>query len=540
MDVISPSTTSTKPLPPAPEGVFGRASSGLVRQVRTDDVMFYGWQQIGLGYIIFIIAAWQSYPGASMELATIIAAVAGIFMGVAYAMLARVYPRSGGDYVFMSRIISPPVGLTLSVSLMFWQLFYTGINGAWLAKYGLSPMFSTLGIQLHNTALVDLGNWLNGKWGLFASGTFVIVFFLMMLRRGAGLFFRTQRWASYLAVASLAVTFLTLILTATHVLNFQHNFDHLAGHGAYAKVLSDAKAGGNNISPAFSLKQTGYFILWPAFSLWFAILSVSFGGEVKDTQKGQMRGINGAVITMGIFMTALMFLYRMAFGSKFLLASNMVKPEQFPLQSSPFVNLFTGIAGGHAWLTVINSIWVIALLFYIGATGMVAVTRNMLAWSIDGVAPKWMASVSEKYHTPTWNLLVCGLVAMSILSIYCFTHLITTLGGFLGQCVPFLGVSLAAILFPFRRKRDFDGSSVSRKIGGVPVIILIGIGSFVSLALGFWRLLVDKAYGANNHLSIYFTVGVAVFGLAWFYGFKYWSKSQGVNVERRFEEIPIE
>jgi hypothetical protein len=81
---------------------------------------------------------------------------------------------------------------------------------------------------------------------------------------------------------------------------------------------------------------------------------------------------------------------------------------------------------------------------------------------------------------------------------------------------------------------------VSRKIAGIPVIILIGIGSFVSLALGFWRLLVDKAYGANNHLSIYFTIGVAVFGLAWFYGFKYWSKSQGVNVERRFEEIPIE
>ena len=52
---------------PTATGVFTRASSGLVRQVRTDDVMFYGWQQIALGYIIFMVAAWQFYPGASME-----------------------------------------------------------------------------------------------------------------------------------------------------------------------------------------------------------------------------------------------------------------------------------------------------------------------------------------------------------------------------------------------------------------------------------------------------------------------------------------
>ncbi len=540
MNTTVSSTTSTTTLPAAPAGTFGRASSGLVRQVRTDDVMYYGWQQIGLGYIIFIVAAWNLYPGASMEIATMIAAVAGVFMGVAYAMLSRVYPRSGGDYVFMSRILSPPVGLTLSVSLMFWQLFYTGINGAWLSKYGLSPMFASLALQLHSSALLSLSNWLAGDWGLFLSGLFVILFFIAMLARGIGIYFRTQRWSCYIALVSLAATFLTLVLASTHVLHFESNFNALAGHNAYTQVIADAKAGGSNLSPAFSWKNTSYFALWPAFSLWFAILSVSFGGEVKDTQKGQMIGINAAVITMGIFMAALMFLYQMAFGSRFLLAANDVSPKQFPLPVSPYVNTFTGIAGGHAWLTIINSIWVIALLFYLGAVGMVAVTRNMLAWSIDGVAPRWMSAVSEKYHTPTWNLLACGVVAMGVLSIYCFTHLINTLGGFLGQCVPFIGVSIAAVVFPFRRRKDFEGSSVSRKIGPVPVITIIGLLSLVSVSLGFWRLLVDKNYGANNHLSILFTVGVAVFGLIWFYGFKYWSRSRGVNVDIRFEEIPIE
>jgi Amino acid permease len=306
MESTISSRTSATALPAAPVGTFGRASSGLVRQVRTDDVMFYGWQQIGLGYIVFIVAAWDLYPGASMELATAIAGIAGVIIGVAYAMLSRVYPRSGGDYVFMSRILSPPVGLTMSVSLMFWQLFYTAVNGAWLAKYGLAPMFASLGLQLHNSSLLSLSNWLSGRWGLFASGAFVILFFIGILARGIGIYFRTQRWSCYIALVSLAVTFVTLVLAATHVIHFDTNFNAFAGHNAYAKVIADAKAQGANLSPAFSLKNTGYFALWPAFSLWFAILSVSFGGEVKDTQKGQMVGINAAVITMGVFMAALM------------------------------------------------------------------------------------------------------------------------------------------------------------------------------------------------------------------------------------------
>ena len=60
---------------PAPSGVFTRASSGLVRNVKTDDVMFYGWQQIALSYLIFIVLAWSAYPGASMEWAAALATI---------------------------------------------------------------------------------------------------------------------------------------------------------------------------------------------------------------------------------------------------------------------------------------------------------------------------------------------------------------------------------------------------------------------------------------------------------------------------------
>jgi hypothetical protein len=52
----------------------------------------------------------------------------------------------------------------------------------------------TLGVQMHSSHLLDVSTWLTGRWGLFLCGLFVIVFFILMLRRGERLYFRTQRW----------------------------------------------------------------------------------------------------------------------------------------------------------------------------------------------------------------------------------------------------------------------------------------------------------------------------------------------------------
>ena len=521
---------------PSAPGVFTRASSGLVRQVRTDDVMFYGWQQIALGYIIFIVAAWQFYPGASMELATLIATVAGLFIAGCYALLSMVYPRSGGDYVFMSRILHPVAGIALSMSLVFWQLFYTRVNGAFLAKFGIAPMLSSLGVQEHSAGLINAGNFFAGKWGLFIGGLLVIGVFSFVQYRGAGVYFKVQRWASYVTVVSLLVTFVTLALAAIGVLDFHHNFDAAAGAGAYDNVI---KAAGDTSHP-FSLPQTAFYAAWPAFSLWFAVLSVSFGGEVKDGQRSQLRGMTLAIVTMGVAMMLLMFLYRMAFGSAFMLASTEVPPDQFPLNAAPYVNLYTGIAGGNPILTVVNSLWVLSLLFFVGASSLIVSTRSMLAWSLDGMAPRWFSSVSAKFHSPTWALALSAAIALIWNCLYSFTDSILVLGGFLGQCIPFMGVCLAAVIFPFRRKRDFESSSIAYRWGKVPVISVIGVIAFVCVAFVFYRLLVDANYGANNHLSEVMTIAVTVFALIWYAAFRVYRARQGADIKGQFSEIPVE
>ena len=123
------------------------------------------------------------------------------------------------------------------MSLAFWQIFYIGVNGVFVPKYGLAPMLSTLGIQLHSSGLISVATWLSGHWGLFAGGTFIIVFFGLLQSRGLGTYFKWQRYSSYLAIAGLLFTILILILAAAGVFNFVHNFNSLAGPNAYQHVL---------------------------------------------------------------------------------------------------------------------------------------------------------------------------------------------------------------------------------------------------------------------------------------------------------------
>ena len=523
---------SEKTVMPAPSGVFTRASSGLVRQVKAQDVMYYGWQQIALSYLVFIVLAWSAYPGASMEWATVIATVGGLFLGTCYALLSAVYPRSGGEYVFISRILHPVIGFTASFSFTFWQIFYYGINGAFLAIYALSPFCGVLGVQMNSPGLLDASTWFGSGWGIFITGSLMVVFFAILQGTGLARYFRWQRWASYAAAVSIIITVIVLALAATGALDFKSNFDHLAGSGEYEQIIR----GTTMASGSFS--ETVKFMIWPAFSIWFAVASVSFSGEVKDVRRGQLIGINGAMLSMGVAMVVLVYLYRAAFGSVFLLASST--SAHYTLAAQPFVNVFTGIAGNNPVLTILTFVWVLVIAFFVGGTCLVYMSRAMLAWSIDGVAPEKLGVVSERFHSPYVAIVICAALAEVWLGLFAFTGLLGPISGFIGFTLSFVLVSLTAILFPFVKREVFENSPIAWRIGGVPVITLLGILSLVFVGVGTWRILIDHAYTPNLAFADWGALIVIAAGVVIFYGMRYYRSRQGVNIDQRYREIPIE
>lgn len=522
--------------PPTTKGIFTRNSSGLVRQVKTTDVLSFGFTTIALSYIVFTILFWGAYPGASMELGTLIAIVGAVGIGACYALFAAMYPRSGGEYVFLSRTLHPLVGFALSFSFAFWQMFYLGINGAFFAQFALSPVLAGLAVQSGNAQLLDIANWFGTPvsaggpgTGVFLGGLFLVVVMAFLHYRGAAVYFRWQRWFAALSLVSLAVTVLVLLAAAAGVMDFKSNFDALAGAGSY-----DAVAGAAPAAP-FSFGETMNFVLWPAFSIWFAITATSFSGEVKNVQRGMLLGIVGSQVLTGLVFIVLMFLYRSAFGNDFLLNAGTAT-----LDAPPFVPFFTAIAGGNVILSVLMSLWVLSIALFVGGTVLPYPTRAMLAWGLDGIAPSRFADVHERYRSPHWAILVSAVVGIVFLALYSFTDVLTFVSGFFAFVVSFCVVCLWAIVFPFVRPAQFENSPIAKRWAGIPVLTLAGIVGGAFSLFGAWRLTQDPVFTLDRGFAIGGAIVVIVIGAAWYLVASQVRRGQGVDVSARYREIPIE
>jgi amino acid transporter len=526
----------------ASSGIFARTSSGLVRTVSTLDTLFYCFLQVVVPYVIFNLAFWVFYPGASMELATLVAGIGSICVGLSYALFSSVYPRSGGEYVFLSRTTHPLIGFLASFVNVFWQIFYWGITAVFGAQLGLAPLFTVLGIQLDNTGLVQIGEFFGGPVGWFLWGLAMMLIFGYLLYRGMRSYFRVQRWLVIIGLACFLVFVITLGLGASGAFDFQTNFNQYAGQGAYTQVIEDARQAGIDLSPQFSLAATGSFIVWPAFSFLFAVLSVSFSGEIKDIRRGQLFGIAGANI-IGIVLILLVTAFaRGAFGDLFLRAAGyigIVEPSQFPLPYA-WATILASILGDNVALSVLINTSVVLLISVASATTAVYTTRGLLAWSIDGMAPRKLSEVSERYHTPTYAILAVLVIGLIHLALYSFTDVYVALSGLPAQSMVFALVPLAAIFFPFLHRETYETSPARITIAGIPLMTISGIVGFVITGFVVYRALIDETYGVNTPYSVAMVFGVILLGAIWYFVARAYRRSQGIDMAARFEEIPVE
>ena len=532
----------TVPTQVTPAGTFTRASSGLVRQVGTLDTLWYCVLQAALPYAIFMIAFWTFYPGASMELATLITIVGAGATGLVYALYSSVYPRSGGEYVFLSRTTHPGLGFASSFAMTIWQIFYFGIDGAFVAIYAMQPLFAALGLELKSQALTDVGTWFASPWGIFLTGGAVVLFFGANLYLGMKSYFTVQRWAVAIGFVSIAVTLGVLALGAMGALSFQKNLDEVIGAGTYQGVIANAKAQGADLGAAFNFGETIRFSIWPAFSLLFAVLSVSFSGEIRNVKRGQLLAIVGGIVVSGLLLVAIQFFSRAAIGDEFLQAAaylSINNPDLLPLPSA-FINFLASFVANSPIVTIAINLWFVLLMAYVAAVTGVYASRSIFAWGIDGMAPRQMGSVSERHHAPTWAISIVVILALVFLAIYSFTNTLVILSGLPGMALVFLVVCLAGIGFPFIHRKTYEGSSARLSIAGLPVIAVAGVVGSAFLAWVIWEALTDDAFGANSTLSRIMVFLMPIIGFIWFLVARWYRMSRGTNVDLQFKEIPVE
>ncbi|HKM78519.1 MAG TPA: APC family permease, partial [Candidatus Bathyarchaeia archaeon] len=97
--------------------VFIREATGLVRSLSAFDLfnLTYGQIMPAVGIVFIVSFTPFGFPQSNMFLAFLVAIpLVAIGPAMIYSMLAASMPRSGGDYVYVSRIIHPALGFMTS------------------------------------------------------------------------------------------------------------------------------------------------------------------------------------------------------------------------------------------------------------------------------------------------------------------------------------------------------------------------------------------------------------------------------------------
>lgn len=552
------STRSTSSPAPAPR-LFARKATGLVRQAGVFDVLVYNVNFISIGLMVLFLFLFVPafYPGANLTVTTIAAFVMVLPTSLVFAMLAAAMPRSGGDYVYVSRILGPAWGMMSSWNNTVWWFIYGGVPSAFFARYGLGPFFRILGVMTGSTALLNVGAWFVSNAGTFITGAVLIVALVAIFSLGLGAYFRLQNVLFILANLGLVLTVVALLGKghgdAVHAVN--RYLGPLAHRADVAGFVASAGSKDGYTSAPFSFKWSIIPITWLYLELVFNQSSAYIGGEVKRASRLQIWSMPAAALYAIVWALILVALFSSSFGAALLgqfgalVAADLGK---IGLSSTP---IFTEMAAWISGSVVLGALIGAAFIFwsYTWLPGQIInASRNLLAYALDGLMPGWLGRVDDRLHTPVNSLVVVGALSIVALALYVFTTFFATLGGIFGFILSFIVTSVAAILFPYRKRDVFEGSPVAWRFAGIPVISIVGALSLVACLVMEWIFLSDPLSGigilAQSPFPSYgqaltlLVINVAIFlsGLAIYYIAQAVQRGRGVDVAQAFAEIPVD
>jgi basic amino acid/polyamine antiporter, APA family len=531
----------------AAPGLFTRKATGLVREGRTRDALFYNllWSSVGLTFAFFWLFA-AFYPGANALLSFLLAAALGLPGAFLYAMLTQLMPRTGGDYVFNSRSLHPSIGFASNVSYSFWLAVVIGVYTTYIAAYGFGAFGRTMAGFGAGSGWLSFGEWFSTEWGLFITGTTVLVLSAVMFAiGGVRLFFRVQAacFALYLVGAILVPVIVGLFQDHQ---GFLANFDEYAANlgvtGATAALESSAADAG--FAPAsFDLESTvkAVSIFWFIFGFIFS--SNYFAGEIRLAKRTHLYSMPGAVGLAVLVLLLLVPTFDHLVGYDFASMLGLADPAAYGFAGgAPAYPELIGIAAGSPIIGVIAILgFTIALMVWLPQT-LLLVSRNMFAWSFDGVVPERLSKVDPRSRSPIYAIGTMLVLSVASTAIYSFTDWFSSLSALLGLTLPLVVTAIAGLLLPYRQPALVEGSPFSRRIAGIPLLTLVGglalLGFLGTVAILLW----DTGSGASlseDPDKLLLAVGVFVAAVIVWFVARAVRRRQGIDLDLAYRELPV-
>jgi basic amino acid/polyamine antiporter, APA family len=535
----------------APSGLFTRTATGLVRGVPPRSSLIINFipghpTQTMVAILLFALAVGV---GGNPFLALLLVVPMSLSFAYAFGLLTQMIPRSGGDYMLVSRVIHPAIGWMSVFCMTTAGLLSNAFFGLAVVTAGVVPLCVAVGLVAEWPGLVS---WAQGagssKGWLIFFGLLMFAFAGIIQLGGWRRLLRIQNLFFWMVTASLGiVTIVTLFQSKGH---FTDKFNSFAESftntpDAYGKTITDAVKDGIAVDPSFSFSATLPMIAVFATTAIFSYWSTFVGGELRQasTIKTANNMALGGVIPL--FLVALCTaIFFKTFGGEFLRAANAgYLPEEVATPGTTFFYLSGISVGSAAYTMIIFGLYIVfwPLITYISSLQQ---TRAIFAMSFDGVLPKGVTRVNRN-GCPDLALLIALLASAGVFIYAVFDQtgfFIVLAYALLVQLIAMALVGLAGVLAPILRPELFRASASQKRFAGIPLVQIAGAGAILTAAFVWWAYLHYDQLGANANLGKLFawTIGPAVLGVVLFYVAAIVRRRQGVEVTLAYQEIPPE
>src|ERR1700731_761918 len=333
--------TPTKSAP----AIFDRARSGYVRDFNAFDVFVFNVVGFALGLALStnpsFIASFA--PNANLLIVVLLGALLALANGLTYGWFGAIMPSTGGDFIFVTRSLSHRLGFLTSWGFTACQIYGIAANLGFIMSVAVAPALVTIGVEGNSASLKHYGELLSAPgYAAFWSVALLVLYFVLAYFDVA--VNRVFVYGAFIfAILGSALMLLVLFSTShdAFVSAFNNFVQKLTGASdMYGKVLMTAQQN----TPATGQVWWDSFRAVPLGFLCFLgfTYSVYVGGEVREPQKSQVRGIMGAlVLGLCVFLFGMGYYVRMV--SQEFHSALAVPAVQTMLGLPNSVNFFAGI-----------------------------------------------------------------------------------------------------------------------------------------------------------------------------------------------------
>ncbi|MGB9683473.1 MAG: APC family permease [Candidatus Bathyarchaeales archaeon] len=526
--------------------VFARKASGLVREASLFDAFSYGFFDQAVGACIWAYTSFGLFvvPRGDLMVGILLGLVLGVAGAFVWGILGASMPRSGGDYVYNSRIIHPVVGTIISVSsAWFILIMWNGILCGWVI-YGLTHTLGLIG------ASYELIDWFWSTQGLLICCFLIQVIAATITSFGWRKYAVFQKFVMAIAMAGLVIS--AVLLTINGPQQFIASWNAVSaeyGSISYNELLSGVEAQGFTVTGGYELMDTLGLITTSNYFTMYGYMISFIGGEIKRPQRNVLLAQLLAVIVPVILASWVTWAAIKTTGIEFLRAGAYIDNagyiEGYALPFSPIYTSAAAVLTDNIILKFLIGFQLALFSFMYIPVDYLASNRAMFAWGMDQIGPSVFTDINATFGTPLKNQILIFLFSMVVSIMFSLNpELLWTFSVVaLETLTLFVITGISGTIFPFVRKvkHIWEASPYKNwKLAGIPVVTLAGVVYIAMLLMSVYFYWVLPAIGFLHPLWDPIYVAVWLFGILWFVFWYYQRKRQGIDILLAFKELPPE